>query len=92
VTWPQPGSISIYGPIALAKNSKHRELAQSFISYVTSSPGQRVIGKAGSYPTLPGVPGPPKPAGAPVVTPDWKKISAHKDALLATYQKIFGGG
>jgi iron(III) transport system substrate-binding protein len=92
VTWPQPGSISIYGPIALAKNSKHRELAQSFISYVTSRPGQRVIGKAGSYPTLPGVPGPPKPAGAPVVTPDWKKISAHKDALLATYQKIFGGG
>jgi hypothetical protein len=26
------------------------------------------------------------------VTPDWKKVSAHKDALLATYQKIFGGG
>jgi iron(III) transport system substrate-binding protein len=92
VTWPQPGSISIYGPVALAKKSKNKALAKSFISYVTSWAGQLVIAKSGSYPTLPGIPGPPKPAGAPVVTPDWNRISARKDTLLATYQKLFGGG
>lgn len=91
VAWPEPGAVGIYGPIALAKNSAESGVAKDFISYVVSAPGQQVVAKAGSYPTLPGVQGPERPANAPVVYPDWPKINANKDALLSDYQQIFGG-
>ena len=58
VSWPKPGAVAIYGPVAISKTSKNAEAAQDFISYVTSREGQTVIGSAGSYPTLPGVAGP----------------------------------
>jgi iron(III) transport system substrate-binding protein len=58
---------------------------------VTSRDGQTVIGSAGSYPTLPGVAGPTKPAGAPTVYPDWKAVASNKATLLRDYGKIFGG-
>ena len=35
--------------------------------------------------------GPTIPAGAPVVSPDWAAIGAHKDTFLAEYQQVFGG-
>ncbi len=91
VSWPAPGAISIYGPVALAKDASNAATAKQFISYVTSEEGQRVIADAGSYPTLAGVPGPTKPADAAVVAPDWSKVSSEQDDLLARYQKIFGG-
>ena len=91
VTWPDPGAVAIYGPVALAKGTEKAEAAKSFISYVTSEKGQAKIGESGSYPTLDGVAGPTRPDDAPVVFPDWSELSADKDALLAKYQKIFGG-
>ncbi|MEP6815538.1 MAG: extracellular solute-binding protein [Marmoricola sp.] len=91
VSWPAPGAIAIYGPVALAKHSSNAATAKLFISYVTSRTGQRVLADAGSYPTLAGVPGPTKPADAAVVSPDWSRLSSDKDHLLAEYQKIFGG-
>ena len=91
VSWPRPGAVAIYGPVALAKNTDHASIAKQFISYVTSRVGQQVLANAGSYPVLPGVSGPTKPPGAPVVSPDWAKISTDKNGLLARYQKIFGG-
>jgi iron(III) transport system substrate-binding protein len=91
VSWPAPGAISIYGPVALAQDTSKAATAKRFISYVTSEEGQRVIADAGSYPTLAGVPGPTKPADAAVVAPDWSKVSSEQDDLLARYQKIFGG-
>jgi len=90
VRWPRPGAVAVYGPIALAKDSSKTSTAKQFISYVTSRAGQQVLARAGSYPVLPGVSGPTKPPGAPVVSPDWATISADKDGLLARYQKIFG--
>ena len=91
VTWPEPGAVAIYGPVALAKDTENADAAKSFISYVASKKGQEQIGESGSYPTLTGVASPTKPEGAPVVLPDWAELSADKDALLAKYQKIFGG-
>ncbi|MBA2445331.1 MAG: extracellular solute-binding protein, partial [Nocardioidaceae bacterium] len=91
VVWPDPGAVAIYGPIALAKDSADSDPAKDFISYVVSEPGQRVLAKAGSYPTLPGVEGPEVPDDAPVVYPDWQQITATKETLLSDYQKIFGG-
>jgi iron(III) transport system substrate-binding protein len=91
VTWPSPGAIAVYGPAALAKDTKNAKAAKEFISFIASKSGQELMSKAGSYPTLPGVTGPTKPADAKVVFPDWSKLAADKDAVLAQYQKMFGG-
>jgi iron(III) transport system substrate-binding protein len=91
VAWPLPGAVAIYGPIALARSSTHQGTAKDFISYVLGKDGQRVLGGAGSYPTLPGSPGPTIPAGAPVVSPDWARIGKDKSAMLLRYRQIFGG-
>jgi iron(III) transport system substrate-binding protein len=91
VSWPAPGAIAIYGPVAIAKQAKGVATARSFISYVTSRSGQKQMAGLGSYPTLAGVPGPTRPADARVVSPDWAALSADKDGLLAKYQKTFGG-
>jgi iron(III) transport system substrate-binding protein len=90
VSWPKPGAVAIYGPVAISKTTKNAEAAQDFISYVTSREGQTVIGRAGSYPTLPDAAGPEKPNGAPIVYPDWNALTSQKAALLEDYAKIFG--
>jgi iron(III) transport system substrate-binding protein len=90
VSWPKPGAVAIYGPVAISKTAKNAEAAKDFISYLTSREGQTVIGSAGSYPTLPDVAGPEKPNGAPIVYPDWNALTSQKAALLEDYAKIFG--
>ncbi len=90
VTWPKPGAIAVYGPIALARDSARASSAKDFISYVVSRQGQETLAKAGSYPSLPGVSGPTVPEGAPVVYPDWPTIQARQDRLLSEYAQIFG--
>ncbi|MEJ7832915.1 MAG: extracellular solute-binding protein [Nocardioides sp.] len=91
VTWPDPGAVAVYGPVALAADATDVDAAKAFISYVASEAGQTQMADVGSYPTLVGVPGPTKPADASVVAPDWAELSADKVALLAEYQQIFGG-
>jgi iron(III) transport system substrate-binding protein len=91
VSWPKPGAVAIFGPVAVSKATENRQLAQDFASYVTSQEGQTVIGSSGSYPTLPNVPGPTKPENAPTVQPDWKTLASEKAALLKDYATIFGG-
>jgi iron(III) transport system substrate-binding protein len=90
VSWPKPGAIAIYGPVAVSKTTENRQLAQGFTSYLTSPEGQAVIGSSGSYPTLPNVPSPTKPGNAPTVQPDWGTLASQKAALLEDYAKIFG--
>jgi iron(III) transport system substrate-binding protein len=92
VSWPRPGAIAIYGPVALSKTTKNADAAQALMSYLTSKDGQTVIGAAGSYPTLAGVPGPAKPDSAPVVHPDWSALASQKASLLSNYARIFGSG
>jgi iron(III) transport system substrate-binding protein len=91
VAWPEPGAVAIYGPIALATHSADSDVAKSFISFVVGKEGQTVLGESGAYPTLPGVDGPTVPDDAPVVSPDWARIGADKDEILAQYQQVFGG-
>lgn len=90
--WPEPGAVAIYGPAALATDAAESTLAKDFLTYVTSEEGQRLIADSGSYPALAGVPGPTRPADAPVVYPDWPALAAEKDRLLEEHQQIFGGG
>jgi len=92
VSWPQPGAVAIYGPVALARHGKHADAGKQFVSFVVSRQGQQVLAKAGSYPTLPGVQGPEVPANAPVVQPDWASIAKQRTAMLADYRHVFGGG
>ena len=91
VAWPEPGAVAVYGPIALAVHSAHPQAAKSFLSFVVGDAGQKAIGAAGSYPTRPGVAGPPIPAGAPVVHPDWASLASRKAAIERSYQQVFGG-
>lgn len=91
VAWPEPGAISIYGPVALAKDSADKKTAKDFVAYVVSKEGQTTVAKSGGYPTMEGIDGPPAPDGAPVVLPDWQAIGQQKDRLLSEYQSIFGG-
>jgi iron(III) transport system substrate-binding protein len=91
ISWPLPGAIAIYGPVALVKGTHHATAARQLVSYVTSAAGQQVIANSGSYPTLAGIKGPTMPAAAPVVFPDWSAIAGQKDKLLGEYTKLFGG-
>jgi iron(III) transport system substrate-binding protein len=90
VSWPKPGAVAIYGPVAVSKTTENRQLAQDFVTYLTSSDGQTMIGSSGSYPTLPGVAGPTKPANSATVQPDWQALASEKAALLKDYATIFG--
>jgi iron(III) transport system substrate-binding protein len=90
VSWPKPGAVSIYGPVAVSKTTESRQLAQDFATYLASPDGQAVIGSSGSYPTLPSVAGPTKPANAATVQPDWQALASEKAALLEDYAKLFG--
>lgn len=91
IVWPEPGAVAIYGPIALVEDSDNAALAQEFISFVVSEPGQTIVADSAAYPTLPDIPGPEIPAGAPIVYPDWATIGAQRDSLLSDYQQLFGG-
>lgn len=91
VTWPEPGAIAIYGPVALSRHTAHAAAAKQFLSYVVGRQGQQVLAKAGSYPTLPGVSGPEVPANAPIVQPDWASIARQRATVLADYRHVFGG-
>jgi iron(III) transport system substrate-binding protein len=90
VSWPKPGAVAIFGPVAVSKTTESRQLAQDFATYLASADGQTVIGSSGSYPTLQNVAGPTKPANAATVQPDWQALASEKAALLKDYATIFG--
>jgi hypothetical protein len=43
----------------------------------------------GTYVALPGLGGPPIPAGVPTVQPDWPKLFGSYKSVLAAYAGIF---
>jgi len=91
LVWPTDGAIAVYSPIAVTAPAKQATAAQAFLSYVLSRDGQAKIGASGWQPVLPGVEGPPKPAGAAVVHPDWTALFGKQRELLQQHQAIFGG-
>lgn len=90
MVWPEPGAIALYSPIAVTAASKHAAAASAFLSYVLSPGGQRRIAATGWQPALAGIPGPPMPAGARTVSPDWLLLFGQQQRLLSEYQAIFG--
>ncbi len=87
--WPSDGAISLYSPIAETVSAKGPAVT-ALLSYVLSPAGQRAIGKSGWQPVLPGIAGPPRPAGATQVYPAWTALFGRQNAVLQQYQAIFG--
>jgi iron(III) transport system substrate-binding protein len=90
MVWPEPGAIALYSPIAETTASKNGSADAAFLNYVLSEQGQKEIAATGWQPVLPGVPGPPIPAGGHEVWPDWNTLFGHEQQLLSQYQAIFG--
>jgi iron(III) transport system substrate-binding protein len=90
--WPADGAISLYNPIAetVAATGRANTAAQALLRYVLSPAGQAAIGKTGWQPVLPGVAGPPRPAGATEVYPSWSALFGRQQQILQQYQAIFG--
>lgn len=91
LVWPEPGAIALYSPIAQTTASAHPDAAKQFMGYVLSTDGQRRIAATGWQPVVPGVEGPPRPAGAKVVSPDWTALFGRQQELLAQYKSAFLG-
>ena len=87
--WPSDGAISLYSPIAETVAAKGTT-AQALLRFVLSPAGQQAIGKTGWQPVLPGVAGPPRPAGATEVYPAWTALFGRQNTVLQQYQAIFG--
>jgi iron(III) transport system substrate-binding protein len=90
--WPADGAIALYSPIAqtVTATGQAGRAAQALLRYVLSAPGQAAIGKTGWQPVLPGISGPPRPAGATEVHPAWTALFGRQDQILRQYQAIFG--
>ena len=90
--WPADGAISLYSPIAetVAATGGANTAAQAFLRYVLSPAAQAAIGKTGWQPVLPGIAGPPRPAGATEVYPAWPALFGRQQQILQQYQAIFG--
>jgi iron(III) transport system substrate-binding protein len=89
LVWPTSGAIALYSPIAQTRAAVNPAAAKDFISYVLSTDGQQRIASSGWQPIVAGVPGPPQPAGARSVSPDWEALFGHQDQLLAQYRSVF---
>lgn len=89
MVWPTSGAIALYSPIALTTASRHAATATDFMRYVLSTDGQQSIAATGWQPVIPGVPGPPQPAGAQSVSPDWAALFGHQEELLGQYRSVF---
>jgi iron(III) transport system substrate-binding protein len=92
MVWPTDGAISLYSPIAetVAAKGSEATATQALLRYILSPAGQAVIGKTGWQPVLPGVAGPPLPAGATEVYPGWSALFGKQNQILQQYQAIFG--
>ncbi|HEY8821349.1 MAG TPA: extracellular solute-binding protein [Dermatophilaceae bacterium] len=89
IVWPKPGAIVLYSPIAMTARSTHSVAAKEFMAYVLSAQGQQQISNTGWQPIISGVSGPPQPAGATPVSPDWAALFGHQQELLAKYRSTF---
>ena len=90
MVWPKPGAIALYSPIAVTAHSKQSAADTAFLDYVLSEQGQKEIAATGWQPIVPGIPGPPIPAGGHEVWPDWPSLFPQEQQLLSRYQAIFG--
>jgi iron(III) transport system substrate-binding protein len=90
VVWPEPGAVAIYAPIATTTRAAAQPLAEAFVTFLAGRDGQQVLAQTDVYPTLSGIPGPPIPEDATIISPDWPAVGAKTEDLLGRYRAIFG--
>ncbi len=90
VVWPKPGGIAIYSPIGITTKKDLSPFAEQFADFAAGPQGQKAMADKNTYVTLPGLGGPPIPAGAPVTSPDWPSLFGSSTKVLAEYSTIFG--
>lgn len=90
VVWPHPGGIAIYAPIGITTRKDRSSSAGEFASFVASPAAQKIMAGAGTYVAMPGMGGPPQPAGGPVADPDWPNLFGTYKSVLAGYAAVFG--
>lgn len=89
VVWPKPGGVAIYAPIGITTKPHRSSLAAEFASFAVGRAAQKIMAGRGTYVALPGLGGPPIPAGVPTVQPDWPKLFGSYKSVLAAYAGIF---
>lgn len=90
VVWPAPGGIAIPAPIGLTTKKDPSPLAEQFAAYAAGRAGQKLMADENTYVTIPGLGGPPIPAGSAIASPDWPALASEYKSILADYAKIFG--
>ena len=91
VSWPKPGAVAIYGPIALAKSS-HERRRRPGVHQLRDQPGGPDRRSAEPVPTRPSTGSRARPSRRTPrsVHPDWTALGRQKATLLEDYAKIFG--
>jgi len=89
MVWPSGGAIAMYGPVAVVGATDNAPAAESFVEFLLSGAGQKVLGGVGQEPVRPDSGG-PEPDG-PQIRPDWPAIFSRGESLLDEYRDIFGG-
>jgi iron(III) transport system substrate-binding protein len=90
VVWPKPGGIAIYAPIGITTKKSRSPLAKKFADFVASDAGQRIMAAQDTYPAVPGIAGPPIPAGSTTTSPNWTSLFTNYKSVLTSYSSIFG--
>lgn len=91
-TVPKEGVLTVMSPIAIAKDSKHVELAKKFLDYTISKDGQSMLASQNIVPVRSDV---QTPEGVP--TPDQLKrfpgeakyVTEHRDEIKSHFEEIF---
>jgi iron(III) transport system substrate-binding protein len=89
VVWPRPGGVAIYAPIGVTTKKDLSPLAEKFASFAASRSGQKLMAAQDTYVTIPGIGGPPIPAGSPIVAPNWPTLFKNYKSVLSDYGKTF---
>lgn len=90
VSWPRPGAAAIYAPIGVTTRKGLSPMATRFADYAASRAAQTIMAGQDTYPTLPGIDGPPIPPGSPIAQPDWPSLFDSYQSVLAEYVSVFG--
>ena len=87
MTWPEPGAIAIFSPVAVVAESDDAAAAQAFAEFLVSPEGQAAIASTGWQPIRDDVEWPHEDT---VVTVDWDELYGSQAQLLDDFYAIFG--
>jgi len=91
--YQEEGALYVPTPISVMSSSSNKELAEAFVNYLMSVPGQLQLQANGYMPVSSSVAlpeGVPSPADIAILKTDWQYLRNSRQELLDTYGEIFG--